>query len=110
MLALAGERFGNRRLDHGLRQPAGREVGRDLEAARAARAQRARPLARIGRVAHPAELAAAGDGGSRGLAPVAQPHETRLQVRLRARRAREEARRHVERGDGGLGAARSGRL
>ena len=109
VLALAGERFHHRRLDERFRQAARGEVGRDLEAARAARAQRPRPLARVGRVAHPAELAAARDGGGRGLVPVAEADQARLEVRLRARPPREQPRGHVEgRGDARR-AARSGR-
>src|SRR5919201_6237365 len=85
------DRLGDQRLG----QPPGREVRLDAEAAGPARPQRPRALVGEGRVAHPPELAAASDGGGRGLAPVAHRDQAGRQLRLGPRRAREQPRRNV---------------
>src|SRR5436190_22700606 len=92
VLPLTGERVHDGGLDERLGQTPRSEVGGDFETSGAAGAERPRPVVRIGRVAHPAELAAARHGGVRGLAPVTQAHEPSREVRLGARRARQEAR------------------
>jgi hypothetical protein len=83
--------------DERLGQSARRQIRFDAEAARAARPERVRPLVCEARVPDPPELAAAGDGGGRRLATVADRQETRLQIGLRARPPPEEPRRDVQR-------------
>src|SRR5881398_477843 len=97
--------------DQRLAEPARREIRLDAEPPRPARPERPRALLREGRVADVAELAAAGDGGRRGLAPVAEGDQPRLEPRLGLGRALQEPRRHVERRRGRArpAAARSGR-
>src|SRR3989475_368507 len=87
------DRLGDQRLG----EPARRQVRLDAQAPRAARPERPGALVGEGRVADVAELAAAGDGGRRGLAPVAEGDEPRLQPSLGLGRAPQEPRRHVER-------------
>src|SRR5439155_15221353 len=82
--------------DQRLAEPARRELRLDAEPPHPARPERPRALLREGRVADVAELAAAGDGGRRGLAPVAEGDQPRLEPRLGLGRALQEPRRHVE--------------
>src|SRR5438128_95220 len=83
--------------DQCLGEPARREIRLDAEPPRPARPERPRALVSEGWVADVAELTAAGDGGRRGLAPIAERDQPRLEPRLRLGRAPEQPRRHVER-------------
>src|SRR5206468_9120475 len=106
-LARGLDRLGDERLG----EPARRQVRLDAEPPRPACPERSRALVGEGRVADPAELAAAGDGGRGGLAPVAEGDEPRLEPSLGLGRTPEPARRHVERRRrrAAPAAARSGR-
>lgn len=93
--------------DQPLGEAARGEVGRDPQAARAAGAELRGAVVGEPHVVDVAELAAARDRGGRGLRAVAEADEARLELGGRARRAREQARREVERG--GRRAPRTGR-
>jgi hypothetical protein len=90
-----------------LGEPARREVGGDAEAPRPAGAELRGAVVGEPRVVDVAELAAAGDRGSRRRGPVAEADQARFELRPRARRPREEPRSDVERGR--RGTPRSGR-
>src|SRR5581483_4275697 len=83
--------------DERLGEPARREIGGDAQAPRPAGAELRGAVVGEPRVVDVAELAAAGDCGGRRRGAVAEADQTRLELRPRARRAREEPCGDVER-------------
>jgi hypothetical protein len=99
-LALPGERHGDGGVDQRRWNAVLLEIGDDAEAASAARTELRGPVGREAGVVDPAQLCAPRDGrGGRGRL-IAELGQMLLQLGRRARRAREDARRDVERTDG----------